>query len=82
MTNIVDGMHFMEASLKYWPEDEAIAEAGAMVYYASEMSRDELHQRIIKLRRYWVRVFEYDELMNRFTKKFNEVGFESLKIAM
>ena len=82
MSNIVDSMHFMEASLKYWPEDEAIAEAGSMIYYSSEMSRDELHQRIIKLRRYWAKVFEDEELMNRFTKKFNEVAFEALKIAM
>ena len=75
-------MNVFQSAISNWPEDEARAESEFILDPENDMSKDEIHQWIIKTRRHWVQVFDDTELMNRFTVEFNKLVFDKLNIAM
>jgi hypothetical protein len=75
-------MNVFQNAINNWPEDEARAESEFILDPENDMSKDEIHQWIIKTRRHWVQVFDDTELMNRFTAEFNRLAFSKLNIAI
>jgi len=75
-------MNAFQQALNNWPEDEARAESEFILDPENDYSPDEIHQWIIKTRRHWVKVFDNEADMNRFTAEFNKLAFSKLNVAM
>jgi hypothetical protein len=65
-----------------WPADEARMEAEYIMELLECEDKDYIHQRIIKIRQHWIKVFDNDSDMKLFSDTFNNICFNKIGVAI
>lgn len=75
-------MSLYSDAVENWAEDEASLSASMALSIFEEEGQDYYHQWLIKERAHFVKIFNDDNMMNRFTKKFNELTSPTTNLYM